>query len=178
MTETTVNLSQIARLARVGRAAVANWRRLHDDFPLPVGGTKTSPLFLLADAEQWLRIHDRIPQPPSEPTPPRPPATVTFGNGSIVTVHGPELYTEPAWNGDADEEAFGGYIAPDRDGIPWPTASARIDLPGEAPFKVANAHVDISNWGGRMDFLTLIWPTGQRTVLAADPTDPQTTEVH
>ncbi|GAA2639781.1 hypothetical protein GCM10010425_50120 [Streptomyces spororaveus] len=135
MTETTVNLSQIARTARVGRAAVANWRRLHDDFPRPVGGTETSPVFLLAAAEQWLRTHDRIPQPPSEPAPPRLPATVTFGNGRIVTIYGPELHTAPAWNGDADEEAFSGFLDPGRDGIPWPTASARIDLPGAAPLR-------------------------------------------
>ncbi|MEV7445685.1 hypothetical protein AB0O22_31885 [Streptomyces sp. NPDC091204] len=160
----------------MGRAAVANWRRRHEDFPPPVGGTETSPLFLRAAAEQWLRTHDRIPPAPSEPAPPRLPATVTFGNGSIVTVYGPELHTEPAWNGYADEEAFGGYIAPDRDPIPWPTASARIDLPGEDPFEVANAHVDISGWGGRMDYLKLIWPAGQRTVLAGDPIAPQTTE--
>ncbi|MDA5279922.1 hypothetical protein [Streptomyces sp. Isolate_45] len=178
MTETTVNLSQIAQLARVGRAAVANWRRRHEDFPPSVGGTETSPLFLQTAAEQWLRNHDRIPPPPSEPNTPRLPATVTFANGSTVTVHGPELHTAPAWNGYADEEAFSGYIAPDRDGIPWPTASARIDLPGQAPFEVTNAHVDISGWGGRMNFLKLIWPTGQRTVLPADPTDPQTMEAH
>ncbi|MFC6134718.1 hypothetical protein [Streptomyces spororaveus] len=43
---------------------------------------------------------------------------------------------------------------------------------------MTNAHVDISSWGCPMEFLSLIWPTGQRTVLAADPTDLQTTEVH
>src|SRR5438046_761868 len=43
--DATLTASGIARLANVGRAAVSNWRRRHADFPTPVGGTPTSPLF-------------------------------------------------------------------------------------------------------------------------------------
>ncbi|MFG2091722.1 MULTISPECIES: N-6 DNA methylase [unclassified Spirillospora] len=50
-----VTAGDIARLAGVGRATVSNWRRRHDDFPRPVGGTATSPLFSIADVEDWLR---------------------------------------------------------------------------------------------------------------------------
>ncbi|GAA1798706.1 N-6 DNA methylase [Actinomadura chokoriensis] len=50
-----VTAGDIARLAGVGRATVSNWRRRHADFPRPVGGTATSPLFALADVEDWLR---------------------------------------------------------------------------------------------------------------------------
>ncbi|HEY8480601.1 MAG TPA: N-6 DNA methylase [Spirillospora sp.] len=50
-----VTAGDIARLAGVGRATVSNWRRRHDDFPRPVGGTATSPLFSLTDVEDWLR---------------------------------------------------------------------------------------------------------------------------
>ncbi|GII82893.1 SAM-dependent methyltransferase [Sphaerisporangium siamense] len=50
-----VNAGDIARLADVGRAAVSNWRRRHDDFPQPVGGTAASPLFSLPEVEDWLR---------------------------------------------------------------------------------------------------------------------------
>ncbi|TDE35753.1 N-6 DNA methylase [Actinomadura sp. 6K520] len=49
-----VTAGDIARLAGVGRATVSNWRRRHGDFPRPVGGTATSPLFSLADIEDWL----------------------------------------------------------------------------------------------------------------------------
>jgi hypothetical protein len=52
-----LNLSQIGRLARVGRAAVVVWRRRYADFPQPVGGSEDSPLFLLDDVERWLLIH-------------------------------------------------------------------------------------------------------------------------
>ncbi|HEX5114384.1 MAG TPA: N-6 DNA methylase [Pseudonocardiaceae bacterium] len=53
--DATVNAGDIARLVDVGRAAVSNWRRRHDDFPQPVGGTASSPLFSLPEVEEWLR---------------------------------------------------------------------------------------------------------------------------
>ncbi|MFB9908763.1 N-6 DNA methylase [Allokutzneria oryzae] len=53
--DATVNAGEIARLVDVGRAAVSNWRRRHEDFPRPVGGTATSPLFSLREVEDWLR---------------------------------------------------------------------------------------------------------------------------
>ncbi|WP_169982075.1 N-6 DNA methylase [Microbispora sp. H10836] len=52
-----VTAADIARLAGVGRAAVSNWRRRHDDFPEPVGGTSTSPVFSFAEIREWLRGH-------------------------------------------------------------------------------------------------------------------------
>ncbi|MFD4640979.1 class I SAM-dependent DNA methyltransferase [Lentzea sp. NPDC058436] len=51
----TVSAGDIARLAEVGRAAVSNWRRRFEDFPAPVGGTASSPLYLLRDVESWLK---------------------------------------------------------------------------------------------------------------------------
>ncbi|HEX3782526.1 MAG TPA: N-6 DNA methylase [Pseudonocardiaceae bacterium] len=53
--DTTVNAGEIARLVDVGRAAVSNWRRRYEDFPQPVGGTASSPLFSLTEVENWLR---------------------------------------------------------------------------------------------------------------------------
>ncbi len=50
-----MNSGDIARLGRVSRAAVSNWRRRHPDFPQPVGGTPSSPRFSLRDVEAWLR---------------------------------------------------------------------------------------------------------------------------
>ncbi|MFE9723141.1 N-6 DNA methylase [Streptomyces sp. NPDC005794] len=49
-----VTAAQIARLAGVTRAAVANWRRRHEDFPVPVGGTAAGPLFSFGEVETWL----------------------------------------------------------------------------------------------------------------------------
>ena len=53
--DATVSAADIARLVDVGRAAVSNWRRRYDDFPQPVGGTTSSPLFSLREVEDWLR---------------------------------------------------------------------------------------------------------------------------
>jgi hypothetical protein len=55
----TVNAGDIARLAGVGRAAVSNWRRRHDDFPQPTGGTANQPLFSLRQIESWLRRYGK-----------------------------------------------------------------------------------------------------------------------
>ncbi|MEV4376037.1 N-6 DNA methylase [Streptosporangium sp. NPDC049644] len=57
--EITVNAGDIARLAGVGRAAVSNWRRRHEDFPQPVGGTASSPLFSLPEIAGWLRANGK-----------------------------------------------------------------------------------------------------------------------
>lgn len=46
--------SDIARLAGVTRAAVSNWRRRYDDFPVPAGGGANSPLYALAEVQEWL----------------------------------------------------------------------------------------------------------------------------
>src|SRR5882757_126525 len=55
-----VTAAGVARLAGVGRAAVSNWRRRHDDFPKPVGGTETSPTFELTAVEHWLRDQGKL----------------------------------------------------------------------------------------------------------------------
>jgi predicted RNA methylase len=46
--------SEIARLAGVTRAAVSNWRRRYADFPAPAGGAANSPLYALAEVQEWL----------------------------------------------------------------------------------------------------------------------------
>ncbi|MGV9595116.1 N-6 DNA methylase [Streptosporangium sandarakinum] len=60
----TVAAADIARLAGVGRAAVSNWRRRFDDFPAPVGGTSSSPLFSLTEVEGWLRRQGKLAEVP------------------------------------------------------------------------------------------------------------------
>lgn len=62
--DATVTAADIARLAAVGRAAVSNWRRRHDDFPQPVGGTAVSPTFSLAEVEAWLRAQGKLADSP------------------------------------------------------------------------------------------------------------------
>lgn len=60
----TVAAADIARMAVVGRAAVSNWRRRFGDFPAPVAGTSSNPLFSLAEVEAWLRRQGKIAEIP------------------------------------------------------------------------------------------------------------------
>ncbi|MEV5975532.1 N-6 DNA methylase [Streptomyces sp. NPDC052114] len=62
-----VTAAEISRIAGVTRATVSNWRRRHTDFPTPVAGTDTSPLYDVAEVRTWLagRGHG-TPVPPVE----------------------------------------------------------------------------------------------------------------
>ena len=58
---TTVDIGQIAQIAKVGRSAVGNWRKRHSDFPVP----DSSGRFDLTEVERWLiengKIDSRVP---------------------------------------------------------------------------------------------------------------------
>ncbi len=54
MDSVEVSSADIARLAGVRPTAVSNWRRRHDDFPAPIGGTEKSPRFSLDEVLAWL----------------------------------------------------------------------------------------------------------------------------
>jgi hypothetical protein len=58
-----VTLGEIKELARVGRPTVSNWRRRHDSFPKPSGGTESKPLFDAEAIAGWL---DGRPVPDGE----------------------------------------------------------------------------------------------------------------
>ncbi|MCH7232907.1 SAM-dependent methyltransferase [Glycomyces sp. L485] len=55
----TITLTDLARLAEVGRNAVSNWRRREADFPSPVDEGARRPRFALADVERWAAEHGR-----------------------------------------------------------------------------------------------------------------------
>ncbi|MDX3384475.1 N-6 DNA methylase [Streptomyces niveiscabiei] len=63
-----VTAAEISRLAGVTRATVSNWRRRHDDFPSPAGGTESSPLYDLGSVQAWLtsRGHTATANPKEE----------------------------------------------------------------------------------------------------------------
>ncbi|TXS44621.1 SAM-dependent methyltransferase [Streptomyces sp. or43] len=60
--------AEISRIAGVTRATVSNWRRRHDDFPAPSGGTESSPLYDLVEVKAWLgaRGHATTADPAEE----------------------------------------------------------------------------------------------------------------
>lgn len=49
-----VSSADIARIADVRPTAVSNWRKRHEDFPRPIGGTEKSPRFNLSQVIGWL----------------------------------------------------------------------------------------------------------------------------
>ncbi|THV27547.1 N-6 DNA methylase, partial [Glycomyces paridis] len=55
----TVTLTDLARLAGVGRNAVSNWRRREPDFPTPVDESARRPRFSLPELETWAAAHGR-----------------------------------------------------------------------------------------------------------------------
>lgn len=59
MSDETITLTDLARLAGVGRNAVSNWRRREPDFPDPVDQGSRRPRFRLAEIERWAAQHDR-----------------------------------------------------------------------------------------------------------------------
>ncbi|MFF1679791.1 N-6 DNA methylase [Streptomyces sp. NPDC058256] len=63
-----VTAAEISRIAGVTRATVSNWRRRHDDFPVPSGGTESSPLYDLESVRTWLasRGHTSAASPSEE----------------------------------------------------------------------------------------------------------------
>jgi N-6 DNA Methylase len=58
-----VSAADIARLARVSRGTVSNWRRRHADFPSPHGGTDANPAYDRAEVETWLSSRGMLPEP-------------------------------------------------------------------------------------------------------------------
>lgn len=55
----TITLTDLARLAGVGRNAVSNWRRREPDFPAPVDESARRPRFSLQELEHWAERHGR-----------------------------------------------------------------------------------------------------------------------
>ncbi|MFZ2529416.1 MAG: N-6 DNA methylase [Rhodococcus sp. (in: high G+C Gram-positive bacteria)] len=67
MTSSLVRATDIAKLAGVSRAAITQWRKKFKTFPKQVEGADSpSPLFDLAQVEQWLIENGRMPEPSTE----------------------------------------------------------------------------------------------------------------
>ncbi len=49
-----VTATEISKLVGVTRATVSNWRKRHEDFPKPVGGTEFRPVFDWNAVQAWL----------------------------------------------------------------------------------------------------------------------------
>jgi type I restriction-modification system DNA methylase subunit len=66
MEQVEVSLADIARIAGVRPSAVSNWRRRHEDFPKPAGGTDKNPRFSLTEVEAWLHRQGKPAEIPAD----------------------------------------------------------------------------------------------------------------
>jgi hypothetical protein len=54
-----VGVAEIAKLARVSKPAVNQWRDRHADFPEPVAELEMGPVFLMDEVEVWVKAHQK-----------------------------------------------------------------------------------------------------------------------
>ncbi|MFD3780190.1 hypothetical protein [Streptomyces sp. NPDC058612] len=61
--DTAFLAAEVARIARVGRAAVTVWRRTLPGLPDPVAGTDVHPRFDRRAVAAWLPAHNKLTVP-------------------------------------------------------------------------------------------------------------------
>ncbi|MFI5672716.1 hypothetical protein [Streptomyces sp. NPDC051704] len=168
-----VLLAEVARMARVGRAAVVNWRRRHADFPAPAGGTDMHPQFDRAPVVAWLLAHDKIEVPVAMPS----ASLVVHGAAgrpaSRFRLDDPHL--DLADDAGGEDELSGWSTDAEADELAALTAGTfgasvgRLTAPGTAPLAVLGRVRVIERFrsgsGGLR--LTLAWPAGLRGTAAS-----------
>ncbi|KIF05155.1 hypothetical protein PL81_14700, partial [Streptomyces sp. RSD-27] len=115
-----VLLAKVAAMARVSRAAVACWRRRHDDFPEALAGTEgVHPLFDRRQVAAWVLAHGKI-EVPAGPTVAHLTLAGLGGAAHRFRLDDPwlELAEDPAgtdslsgWSTDEDADALAALAA-------------------------------------------------------------------
>ncbi|MFD3809298.1 hypothetical protein ACFWTC_38560 [Streptomyces sp. NPDC058619] len=162
-----VLLGEVGRIARVGRAAVMNWRRRHADFPGPAGGTEVHPQFDRPAVVAWLLAHDKIGVPVGMPS----ASLVVAGAGrrtSRFRLDDPWLVLADdaegedqlsGWSTDADADALAALGAGE-----FRASVRRLTAPGTGPLAVLGEVRVIERFRSGSGGLrvTLAWPTALR----------------
>ncbi|MFF9691317.1 hypothetical protein [Streptomyces sp. NPDC014623] len=165
----TVFLAEAARIAGVGRAAVVNWRRRHDDFPDPVAGTDVHPRFARSAVVSWLLAHDKIAVPAGVPS-----ATLVLWSDQAAErrfrLDDPvlELADEDRLSGWTTDNAADTLAALTADGSGDGVSVRRLTAPGTPPLAVPGRVRVTERYragsGGLR--ITLAWPAGLRGTAA------------
>ncbi|MEU3668334.1 MULTISPECIES: hypothetical protein [Streptomyces] len=162
-------------MTRVGRAAVVNWRRRHEAFPAPAGGTDVHPQFDRAAVVAWLLAHDQIGVPVAIPA----ASLVVHGGAERRTfrfrLDDPHLVLADdadgedvlsGWSADADADELAALTAGT-----FGASVGRLTVPGTPPFAVLGEVRVIERFrsgaGGLR--LTLAWPARLRGTAASGP---------
>ncbi|WP_331734970.1 hypothetical protein OG590_39535 (plasmid) [Streptomyces goshikiensis] len=159
-----VLLAEVARIARVGRAAVVNWRRRHADFPNPVGGTDVHPQFDRQAMAAWLLDHDKIDIPSQTP----PAMMLLDGAEGRLRLDGPRLLL--ADNAEDQDQLSGWTTDADADALAELTAGTfgaslrRLTVPGSDPLAVSGEVrvTDRFRTGSGGLKVTVAWPAALR----------------
>ncbi|MEU5810718.1 hypothetical protein [Streptomyces sp. NPDC047718] len=169
-----VTLAEVARMARVGRAAVVAWRRRHTDFPAPSGGTDVHPQFDRPAVVAWLLAHDKIEVPVAMPS-----ASLVVVGAECRTfrfrlddphlVLADEVEGEDqlsGWSTDADADELAALTAG-----AFGATVARLTEPGTGPLAVLGQVRVIERFRSGSGGLrvTLAWPTRLRGAAANGP---------
>ncbi|KPI02423.1 hypothetical protein OV450_4673 [Actinobacteria bacterium OV450] len=134
-----VLLAGVARIAGVGRAAVACWRRRHPDFPDPVAGTDVHPQFDCGAVVAWLLAHDKI----EVPVGPTVASLVLAGaHGAARRFRLDEPWLDLAEDAEGEDTLSGWSTDDDADALAALTAGEfgasvrRLAAPGSGPLAV------------------------------------------
>ncbi|UUY52746.1 hypothetical protein NRK68_36440 (plasmid) [Streptomyces yangpuensis] len=169
-----VLLAEVARIARVGRAAVVNWRRRHDDFPDPVAGADVHPQFDRRAVVAWLLAHDKI-EVPTGPTIATLVLAAAGGASHRFRLDDPWLHladdaggedTLSGWSTDDDADAIAALAAGE-----FGASLRRLTAPGAGPLAVPGEVrvIDRFRSGSGGLRLALAWPAGLRGTAAPRP---------
>lgn len=162
-----VFLAEVARIARVGRVAVVNWRRRHPDFPTPVAGTDVHPQFERRQVVAWLLAHDKI----EVPTGPTIASLVLAGaHGAAHRFRLDDPWLDLADDPAGEDSLSGWSTDEDADAVAELTAGAfgasvrRLAAPGTNSLAVLGEVrvIDRFRSGSGGLRLTLAWPAGLR----------------
>ncbi|MFF4012538.1 hypothetical protein [Streptomyces sp. NPDC001717] len=164
-----VLLAEVARMAGLGRAAVACWRRRHADFPAPAGGTDVHPQFDQAAVVAWLLAHDKIEVPVGMPS----ASLAVVGPGRrTFRLDGPWLDLADdaegedqlsGWSTDADADELAALAAGE-----FGAWVSRLTAPNTAPLAVLGEMRVIERFRSGSGGLrvTLAWPARLRGTAA------------
>ncbi|WP_404962662.1 hypothetical protein [Streptomyces sp. 147326] len=170
--EDRVLLAEVGRIAGVGRAAAANWRRRHDDFPTPVAGTATSPEFDRAAVVSWLLAHGKIAVPTEVPS---AALVVAAAGGETRRFRLEDPHLLLADDAEDEDRLSGWSTDEDADALAALSAGTfgltvkHLAAPGTPPLAVLGEARVIDRFrSGSGDLrLTLAWPAGLRGTATA-----------
>ncbi|GLX42275.1 hypothetical protein Sros01_83470 [Streptomyces roseochromogenus] len=156
-----------ARIARVGRAAVVQWRRRYDDFPAPVSGTGVQPEFDRAAVLAWLLAHGKTEMPTRTPA---GALLMACPGGGTRTFRLDDPFLTLPEDASGEDGLSGLSTDDDADTLAPLTGTGsggtlrRLAVPGGAVWAVPGG-VRVVDWvrtGAGGLYVTLAWPAGLR----------------